>query len=83
LSPKGALAENRQFETITQLWIARRSLQTEAMRANGDEKYITGNASDKKNSKVLKPPTLWESFISLISIWSLKITLVYGFELLI
>lgn len=46
LSPKD-IAEDRQFENITQLWIEGDHYKWRAMRANGiDEKYITGNASD-------------------------------------
>ena len=46
LSPKD-IAEDRQFETITQIWIAGDHYKWRAMRANGiDEKYITGDASD-------------------------------------
>ena len=51
LSPKD-IAENRQFETITQLWIAGDHYKYRAMRANGiDEKYVTGNASDLEKFK--------------------------------
>jgi glucuronate isomerase len=46
LSPKD-IAEDRQFENITQLWIEGDHYKWRAMRANGiDEKYITGDASD-------------------------------------
>jgi glucuronate isomerase len=46
LSPKD-IAEDRQFENITQLWIEGDHYKYRAMRANGiDEKYITGNATD-------------------------------------
>lgn len=46
LSPKD-IAEDRQFENITQLWIEGDHYKWRAMRANAiDEKYITGNASD-------------------------------------
>ena len=45
LSPKD-IAEDRQFENITQLWIAGDHYKYRAMRANGvAEKYITGNAT--------------------------------------
>ncbi|MEX2591755.1 MAG: glucuronate isomerase [Anditalea sp.] len=48
LSPKD-LAENRQFENITQVWLAGDHYKWRAMRTLGiDEKYITGNASDKE-----------------------------------
>lgn len=46
LSPKD-IAEDRQFENITRLWIEGDHYKWRAMRANGiNEKYITGNASD-------------------------------------
>ncbi len=46
LSPKD-IAEDRQFSTITQIWIEGDHYKWRAMRANGiDEKFITGNASD-------------------------------------
>lgn len=46
LSPKD-IAEDRQFENITQLWINGDHYKWRAMRANGiPEKYITGDASD-------------------------------------
>jgi glucuronate isomerase len=46
LSPK-EVAENRQFENLSQIWLAGDHYKWRAMRAAGvDEKYITGNASD-------------------------------------
>jgi len=46
LSPKD-IAEDRQFKTITQIWIEGDHYKSRAMRANGiDEKFITGDASD-------------------------------------
>lgn len=46
LSPKD-IAEDRQFENITQIWIEGDHYKWRAMRANGiSEKYITGDASD-------------------------------------
>jgi glucuronate isomerase len=46
LSPKD-IAEDRQFENITQLWIHGDHYKWRAMRANGiPEKYITGDATD-------------------------------------
>lgn len=48
LSPK-EIAEDRQFENITQVWIAGDHYKWRAMRTMGvDEKYITGDASDKE-----------------------------------
>src|SRR5512147_132247 len=41
------IAENRQFENITQPWLYGDHYKWRAMRTNGiNEKYITGNASD-------------------------------------
>jgi glucuronate isomerase len=46
LCPKD-IAEDRQFENITQIWIEGDHYKWRAMRANGiDEKFITGDASD-------------------------------------
>jgi len=46
LSPKD-IAEDRQFATITEIWIEGDHYKWRAMRANGiSEKYITGDASD-------------------------------------
>ena len=46
LSPKD-IAEDRQFENLTQIWIEGDHYKYRAMRANGvDEKFITGDASD-------------------------------------
>ena len=51
LSPKD-IAEDRQFENITQIWIEGDHYKWRAMRANGiDEKYISGNASDLEKFK--------------------------------
>ena len=48
LSPK-EIAEDRQFDNITQVWIAGDHYKWRAMRTMGvDEKYITGDASDKE-----------------------------------
>ena len=48
LSPAD-IANDRQFENITQVWLAGDHYKWRAMRTNGvDEKYITGNASDKE-----------------------------------
>ncbi|SHG15299.1 D-glucuronate isomerase [Salegentibacter echinorum] len=48
LPPKD-IAENRQFNNITEVWLAGDHYKWRAMRALGvDEKYITGKASDKK-----------------------------------
>ena len=46
LSPKD-IANDRQFENLTQIWIEGDHYKWRAMRANGvDERYITGNATD-------------------------------------
>lgn len=48
LSPK-EIAEDRVYENITQVWIAGDHYKWRAMRTLGiDEKYITGDASDKE-----------------------------------
>jgi len=45
LSPKD-IAEDRQFENLTQIWIEGDHYKYRAMRANGvDEKFITGDAT--------------------------------------
>ena len=46
IDPKD-IAEDRQFENLTQIWIEGDHYKYRAMRANGiDEKFITGDASD-------------------------------------
>ena len=46
LSPK-EIAEDKQFSTITELWLGGDHYKWRALRANGvDERYITGDASD-------------------------------------
>jgi glucuronate isomerase len=41
------IAEDRQFDNLTQVWLYGDHYKWRAMRTNGiDEKYITGNASD-------------------------------------
>lgn len=41
------IAEDKRFENITQLWLAKDHYKWRLMRANGiDEMFITGNASD-------------------------------------
>ncbi|WP_342433181.1 glucuronate isomerase [Neobacillus sp. FSL H8-0543] len=48
LSPK-EIAENRKFNTITELWLEGDHYKWRGMRSNGiDERFITGNASDKE-----------------------------------
>ena len=47
--PPDEIAENKQFENITQVWLYGDHYKWRAMRAFGiDEKYITGSASDKE-----------------------------------
>jgi glucuronate isomerase len=46
LSPKD-IAENRQFDNLTRIWLEGDHYKWRAMRANGiDEEFITGKASD-------------------------------------
>jgi glucuronate isomerase len=46
--PQRDIARNRQFENISQIWLAGDHYKWRAMRTLGiNEKYITGNASDK------------------------------------
>ena len=41
--------EDRKFETITQVWLGGDHYKWRVMRSNGgDEKYITGDASDRE-----------------------------------
>ena len=43
------IAENRKFENITQVWLGGDHYKWRQMRTNGvDEKYITGDASDRE-----------------------------------
>ncbi|MHA8066763.1 glucuronate isomerase [Aquirufa sp. ROCK2-A2] len=43
------IAENKQFDNITQIWLYGDHYKWRAMRTHGvDEKYITGNASDEE-----------------------------------
>ncbi|MFY9526766.1 MAG: glucuronate isomerase [Limnochordia bacterium] len=43
------IAENKKYRNITELWLAGDHYKWRAMRANGiEEKYITGDASDKE-----------------------------------
>ena len=45
--PADQIAEDRQFENLTQIWLYGDHYKWRAMRANGiNEKYCTGNASD-------------------------------------
>jgi glucuronate isomerase len=45
--PAQQIAENRQFKTLTEIWLNGDHYKWRAMRANGvDERFITGNASD-------------------------------------
>ncbi|MBM4761490.1 glucuronate isomerase [Bacillus sp. B15-48] len=47
--PPQEIAENRKFKNITELWLKGDHYKWRAMRAHGiDEKYITGDASDKE-----------------------------------
>lgn len=43
------IAENKQFKNITEVWLGGDHYKWRAMRSNGvEEKYITGNASDRE-----------------------------------
>jgi glucuronate isomerase len=45
--PPVDVAQNRQFENLTQIWLGGDHYKWRAMRTNGvDERYITGDASD-------------------------------------
>lgn len=45
--PQQQIAEDKNFENLTQIWLYGDHYKWRAMRANGiDEKYCTGNASD-------------------------------------
>ncbi len=47
--PPEEIANNKQYGTITEVWLKGDHYKWRAMRANGiDEKYITGKASDKE-----------------------------------
>jgi len=48
ISPR-EIAEDKTFDTITELWLSGDHYKWRLMRSNGiDEKYITGDASDRK-----------------------------------
>ncbi|MBC6605573.1 glucuronate isomerase [Hymenobacter sp. BT188] len=45
--PPDQIAEDRQFENVTQIWLYGDHYKWRAMRTNGvDERYVTGDASD-------------------------------------
>lgn len=47
--PPQEIAENRQFDNLTQIWLNDDHYKCRAMRSVGiDEKYITGDATDKE-----------------------------------
>lgn len=47
--PPAAIAEDQQFDNLTQIWLYGDHYKWRAMRANGvDESYITGDKSDKE-----------------------------------
>lgn len=47
--PPDQIAENKQFENITQIWLYGDHYKWRAMRTNGvDERYCTGEASDRE-----------------------------------
>ena len=48
ISPR-EIAEDQRFENITQVWLGGDHYKWRQMRSNGiEEKYITGNASDRE-----------------------------------
>ncbi|WP_054738851.1 glucuronate isomerase [Cellulosilyticum ruminicola] len=48
INPK-EIAENKEFKNITEVWLGGDHYKWRAMRSNGiEEKYITGNASDRE-----------------------------------
>ncbi len=50
--PQQQIAEDKNFENLTQIWLYGDHYKWRAMRANGvDEKYITGSASDFEKFK--------------------------------
>lgn len=50
--PAKAIAEDRQFKTITEIWIAGDHYKWRAMRTLGiEEKYITGDSTDEEKFK--------------------------------
>ena len=50
--PPKEIAEDKRYDTITQLWLGGDHYKWRAMRSNGvDEKYITGDASDYEKFK--------------------------------
>ncbi|MCE3283334.1 MAG: glucuronate isomerase [Chitinophagaceae bacterium] len=47
--PQQQIAEDKQFENLTQVWLYGDHYKWRAMRTNGvDERYCTGNASDRE-----------------------------------
>ena len=45
--PPDQIAQDKQFDNLTQIWLYGDHYKWRAMRANGvDERYITGDASD-------------------------------------
>ena len=51
INPK-EIAEDRQFDNITQVWLGGDHYKWRFMRSCGvDEKYITGDASDARSSR--------------------------------
>jgi glucuronate isomerase len=53
VSPR-EIFEDRRFENITQVWLGGDHYKWRVMRSNGvEEKYITGDAPDRRNSRNL------------------------------
>lgn len=67
INPK-EIAEDRKFENITQVWLGGDHYKWRQMRTNGvDEKYITGDASDRENSRNGLKHLKWLSVIRCIT----------------
>mgnify|MGYP000743873506 CR=1 FL=1 len=65
ISPQ-EIAEDRQFENITQVWLGGDHYKWRQMRSNGiEERYITGDASDREKfqkwAETRKPAVSLES----------------------
>lgn len=63
INPK-EIAEDRKFENITQVWLGGDHYKWRQMRTNGvDEKYITGDASDREKFRSGLKHLRWLSVI--------------------
>ena len=65
INPK-EIAEDRKFENITQVWLGGDHYKWRQMRTNGvDEKYITGDASDREKFQKWADTTVFSTAIQL------------------